>query len=73
MFKAIIDVKLCIMKYTNKCININDENNNVKIIADVKEEEKEYILSKIDKILPMGIIFSHTFEDDELIVTLKQI
>ena len=73
LFRTIIDTKLCIRRYTPKCIHIKDDDNNVKVIAHVNEEDKEHILSKIDKILPMGIIFSHTFENNKLIVTLKQI
>ena len=45
----------------------------VGFICHINEEDKECLLSDIDKVLPYGMTFSHTYENGKLDLTIKEL
>lgn len=62
-----------VKRYTQSYIfENNTENLCLQLIADVTEDDKEWILSEFDCKLPYGINFSHTYENGRLTVLFKE-
>ena len=51
----------------------NNPNLDVELIANIKEEDKVYLLSDIDMHLPYGLNFNYIYENGRLKVTFKEL
>lgn len=45
----------------------------IGFICHINEEDKECLLSDIDKVLPYGMTFSHIYENGKLDLTIKEL
>lgn len=45
----------------------------VGFICHINEEDKECLLSDVDKVLPYGMTFSHTYENGKLNLIIKEV
>ena len=74
MFLMILDsIEQCVKKYTEAYRFGNNPNLDVELIANINDEDKEYLLSDIDLNLPYGLNFSHIYENGKLKVTFKEL
>lgn len=62
-------------KYTEGYAFFNDEELNLALMANVSDTEKELILNDLDRVLPLGIVFSHEYnnKNGKLNMTFKEI
>lgn len=67
------DIKTLINKYTNDFNIKNNKDLNVEIIATIDEEYKEMLLSELDQILPLGLIFNHEYINGQVLITFKEV
>ena len=61
-------------RYTGGYAFFNDKELNLALMANVSDTEKELILNDLDKVLPLGIIFSHEYnnQNGELNIIFKE-
>lgn len=45
----------------------------VGFMMHINEEDKELLLNDIDKYLPYGLTFSHTYENGKMDLTIKEV
>ena len=68
-FITMCEINKTIEKYTKKyIIGNNIDTLNVFIQANMNEESKELFLNDLDTILPLGLFFKHTYENNKLVV-----
>lgn len=72
-FFTFCELDKIVKNHTESYVFVNNSNLDIELIAYVSEESKEIMLSKIDSKLPLGMIFSHTYEDGKLVVDFKKI
>lgn len=73
-FKTMNDIKQNIEKYTKEyIIGNNPKTLCVFVQANINEESKELLLNDLDTILPLGLFFKHTYENNKLIVEFEEI
>ena len=73
-FVTMCEINKTIEKYTKKyIIGNNIDTLNVFIQANMNEESKELFLNDLDTILPLGLFFKHTYENNKLIVEFEEI
>lgn len=69
-FEKIHDV---LNKHTGAFVIGNDVDTlSLCAIAYISDTEKEVILMDLDKILPMGLVFSHEYENGKLKILFKE-
>ena len=72
-FTTMCEINKTIEKYTKKyIIGNNIDTLNVFIQANMNEEAKELFLNDLDTILPLGLFFKHTYENNKLIVEFEE-
>lgn len=73
-FITMCEINKTIEKYTKKyIIGNNIDTLNVFIQANMNEEAKELFLNDLDTILPLGLFFKHTYENNKLVVEFEEI
>lgn len=73
-FITMCEINKTIEKYTKKyIIGNNIDTLNVFIQANMNEEAKELFLNDLDTILPLGLFFKHTYENNKLIVEFEEV
>lgn len=73
-FITMYEINKTIEKYTNKyIIGNNTDTLNVFIQANMNEERKELFLNDLDTILPLGLFFKHTYENNKLFVEFEEV
>lgn len=73
-FVTMCKINKTIEKYTNKyIIGNNTDTLNVFIQANMNEESKELFLNDLDTILPLGLFFKHTYENNKLFIEFEEI
>lgn len=74
MFWKVVDnIENDVKNYTEAYGFGNDSELNVTLNAMIDEENKEMLLSDIDKHLPYGIMFHHTYVNGLLNVIFKEL
>lgn len=72
-FVIMCEINKTIEKYTKKyIIGNNIDTLNVFIQANMNEESKELFLNDLDTILPLGLFFKHTYENNKLVVEFEE-
>lgn len=73
-FITMCEINKTIEKYTKKyIIGNNIDTLNVFIQANMNEEAKELFLNDLDTILPLGLFFKHTYENNKLVVEFEEV
>lgn len=73
-FITMCEINKTIEKYTQKyIIGNNIDTLNVFIQANMNEEAKELFLNDLDTILPLGLFFKHTYENNKLFVEFEEV
>lgn len=71
---TIINIENTLRMYVDKYEIGNDfETLDVFISAHLNEENKELFLNRLDLILPLGLIFTHEYENGKLKVIFKEV
>lgn len=76
MLDIFLEIDEILRRYTQAyAIANNAITLNVEAMAHVSEDDKEWILSELDTKLPLGVIFTHTYdgESGKLVVTFKDV
>lgn len=70
--KLINKIKSKVRKYSDVCVLQNRLPDFLLCLkTNVNEEDKELLLNDIDTILPYGITFSHSYEENHLEILFK--
>ena len=73
-FSTFCDIDEIVKRYTEAYMLYNRSPDlAVSLEACVTEEDKEWILSELDCKLPLGLLFSHTYENGKLQITFKEV
>lgn len=73
-YQTMSQIKEKLDKYSSGYAIGNDVNTlNVFISAHLNEENKELFLNELDLILPLGLIFTHEYENGKLKVIFKEV
>ena len=72
-YQTMLQIEEKLNKYSSEYEIENIEALNVSISAHLNEENKELFLNELDLILPLGLIFSHEYENDKLKVIIKEV
>ena len=72
-YQTMLQIEGKLNKYSSEYEIENVEALNVSISAHLNEENKELFLNELDLILPLGLIFSHEYENDKLKVIFKEV
>ena len=72
-YQTMLQIEGKLNKYSSEYEIENVEALNVFISAHLNEENKELFLNELDLILPLGLIFSHEYENDKLKVIFKEV
>lgn len=73
-YQTISQIKEKLDKYSSGYAIGNDVDTlNVFISAHLNEENKELFLNELDLILPLGLIFTHEYENGKLKVIFKEV
>ena len=73
MLKIMKSIENVVEKYAKDYRFINDHELNVVCQIEADEENIECMLAEIDEKLPIGIVFSHVFADNECEITFKEV
>lgn len=72
-YQTMLQIEEKLNKYSSEYEIENIEALNVSISAHLNEENKELFLNELDLILPLGLIFTHEYENDRLKVIFKEV
>lgn len=73
-YQTMLQIEEKLNKYSSEYEIGNDvETLNVFISAHLSEENKELFLNELDLILPLGLIFTHEYENGKLKVIFKEV
>lgn len=73
-YQTMLQIEEKLNKYSSEYEIGNDiETLNVLILAHLNEENKELFLNELDLILPLGLIFTHEYENGRLKVIFKEV
>ena len=72
-YQTMLQIEEKLNKYSSEYEIENIEALNVSISAHLHEENKELFLNELDLILPLGLIFSHEYENGRLKVIFKEV
>lgn len=73
-YQTMLQIKEKLDKYSSGYAIGNDVDTlNVFISAHLNEENKELFLNELDLILPLGLIFTHKYENGKLKVIFKEV
>ena len=72
-YQTMLQIEGKLNKYSSEYEIENVEALNVSISAHLNEENKELFLNELDLILPLGLIFSHEYENGKLKVIFKEV
>lgn len=73
-YQTMSQIKEKLDKYSSGYAIGNDVDTlNVFISAHLNEENKELFLNELDLILPLGLIFTHEYENGKLKVIFKEV
>ena len=71
--QTMLQIEEKLNKYSSEYEIKNVEALNIFISAHLNEENKELFLNELDLILPLGLIFTHEYENGRLKVIFKEI
>lgn len=72
-YQTMLQIEGKLNKYSSEYEIKNVEALNVSISAHLNEENKELFLNELDLILPLGLIFTHEYENGKLKVIFKEV
>lgn len=72
-YQTMLQIEEKLNKYSSEYEIENVEALNVFISAHLNEENKELFLNELDLILPLGLIFTHEYENGRLKVIFKEV
>lgn len=73
-YQTMLQIEEKLNKYSSEYEIGNDiETLNVFISTHLNEENKELFLNELDLILPLGLIFTHEYENGRLKVIFKEV
>lgn len=72
-YQTMLQIEEKLNKYSSVYEIKNVEALNVFISAHLDEENKELFLNELDLILPLGLIFTHEYENGKLKVIFKEV
>lgn len=72
-YQTMLQIEEKLNKYSSEYEIKNVEALNVFISTHLNEENKELFLNELDLILPLGLIFSHEYENGRLKVIFKEV
>lgn len=72
-YQTMLQIEEKLNKYSSEYEIENIEALNVSISAHLSEENKELFLNELDLILPLGLIFTHEYENGKLKVIFKEV
>lgn len=72
-YQTMLQIEGKLNKYSSEYEIENVEALNVSISAHLSEENKELFLNELDLILPLGLIFTHEYENGRLKVIFKEV
>ena len=73
-YSMLMKIKDKLEKYTKKYRFGNNVGSlNFFITAHLEEEKKELLLNDLDKMLPLGLFFSHQYENGRLKIIFKEV
>lgn len=72
-YQTMLQTEEKLNKYSSEYEIENVEALNVFISAHLDEENKELFLNELDLILPLGLIFTHEYENGRLKVIFKEV
>ena len=72
-YQTMLQIEGKLNKYSSEYEIKNVEALNVFISAHLSEENKELFLNELDLILPLGLIFTHEYENGRLKVIFKEV
>lgn len=72
-YQTMLQIEGKLNKYSSEYEIENVETLNVSISAHLDEENKELFLNELDLILPLGLIFTHEYENGRLKVIFKEV
>lgn len=72
-YQTMLQIEGKLNKYSSEYEIENVEALNVSISAHLNEENKELFLNELDLILPLGLIFTHEYENGRLKVIFKEV
>ena len=72
-YQTMLQIEEKLNKYSSEYEIENVEALNVSISAHLNEENKELFLNEFDLILPLGLIFTHEYENGRLKIIFKEV
>lgn len=72
-YQTMLQIEEKLNKYSSEYEIENIEALNVSISTHLNEENKELFLNELDLILPLGLIFTHEYENGKLKVIFKEV
>lgn len=72
-YQTMLQIEEKLNKYSSEYEIKNVEALNVFISAHLCEENKELFLNELDLILPLGLIFTHEYENGRLKIIFKEV
>ena len=72
-YQTMLQIEEKLNKYSSEYEIENVEALNVSISAHLCEENKELFLNELDLILPLGLIFTHEYENGKLKIIFKEV
>ena len=72
-YQTMLQIEEKLNKYSSEYEIENVEALNVFISAHLNEENKELFLNELDLILPLGLIFTHEYENGRLKIIFKEV
>lgn len=72
-YQTMLQIEEKLNKYSSEYEIKNVEALNVFISAHLFEENKELFLNELDLILPLGLIFTHEYENGRLKIIFKEV
>ncbi len=72
-YQTMLQIEGKLNKYSSEYEIENVEALNASISAHLNEENKELFLNELDLILPLGLIFTHEYENGRLKVIFKEV
>lgn len=72
-YQTMLQIEGKLNKYSSEYEIENVEALNVSISAHLNEENKELFLNELDLILPLGLIFTHEYENGRLKIIFKEV
>lgn len=72
-YQTMLQIEEKLNKYSSEYEIENIEALNVSISAHLSEENKELFLNELDLTLPLGLVFTHEYENGRLKVIFKEV